>query len=139
MVKVACVNWPSHIGPMSAEVEEAFGKLNLTVAKTGIVKNNPFIPRMTIPQASEATANVFGANGLMVILENHMSQPLWCCSESDGNGFHGDAQFHPEVWLRGFVYGSKAAMACVRNYEVGIKIKLFGMDTFMMEQRQFTK
>lgn len=37
----------------------------------------------------------------MVILDNHVSQPGWCCSENDGNGFFGDKYFNPDLWIKG--------------------------------------
>lgn len=42
-----------------------------------------------------------GENNIMVILDNHISKPGWCCSKFDGNGFFGDKYFDPEVWLSG--------------------------------------
>jgi Cellulase (glycosyl hydrolase family 5) len=42
-----------------------------------------------------------GANNIMVILDNHISKPGWCCSNSDGNGFFGDKYFDPDVWISG--------------------------------------
>lgn len=40
-------------------------------------------------------------NNIMVILDNQMTTPGWCCSENDGNGFFGDKYFGPEEWLKG--------------------------------------
>ncbi|XP_020246172.1 uncharacterized protein LOC109824061 [Asparagus officinalis] len=37
----------------------------------------------------------------MVILDNHISKPGWCCSNSDGNGFFGDKYFDPDLWIKG--------------------------------------
>uniref|UniRef100_A0A1J3FX97 Glycoside hydrolase family 5 domain-containing protein n=1 Tax=Noccaea caerulescens TaxID=107243 RepID=A0A1J3FX97_NOCCA len=37
----------------------------------------------------------------MVILDNHISQPGWCCSDNDGNGFFGDKHLNPNLWIRG--------------------------------------
>ena len=42
-----------------------------------------------------------GSNNVMVILDNHMSQPTWCCSNFDGNGFFGDQYFNPDLWIKG--------------------------------------
>ena len=42
-----------------------------------------------------------GANNVMVILDNHISQPGWCCSAYDGNGFFGDIYFNPDLWIKG--------------------------------------
>lgn len=40
-------------------------------------------------------------NNIMVILDNHISKPGWCCSNSDGNGFFGDKYFDPDEWVKG--------------------------------------
>ncbi|KAJ3696970.1 hypothetical protein LUZ61_000675 [Rhynchospora tenuis] len=37
----------------------------------------------------------------MVILDNHISKPGWCCNNNDGNGFFGDKYFDPDEWLSG--------------------------------------
>ena len=42
-----------------------------------------------------------GKNGVMVVLDNHVSRPDWCCGDNDGNGFFGDADFYPMEWLQG--------------------------------------
>ena len=42
-----------------------------------------------------------GSNNVKVILDNHMSQPTWCCSNSDNNGFFGDQYFNPDLWIKG--------------------------------------
>lgn len=40
-------------------------------------------------------------NNVMMILDNQISKPGWCCSDFDGNGFFGDQYFDPDVWLKG--------------------------------------
>lgn len=40
-------------------------------------------------------------NNVMVILDNHISKPGWCCSSFDGNGFFGDQYFDPYLWVQG--------------------------------------
>ncbi|KAK8501564.1 hypothetical protein V6N12_057895 [Hibiscus sabdariffa] len=37
----------------------------------------------------------------MVILDNHISKPGWCCSNLDDNGFFGDKYFDPDLWITG--------------------------------------
>ncbi|XP_022873525.1 uncharacterized protein LOC111392407 isoform X5 [Olea europaea var. sylvestris] len=37
----------------------------------------------------------------MVVLDNHVSLPTWCCSNNDGNGFFGDVNFDPKEWVQG--------------------------------------
>ncbi|XP_047971004.1 glycosyl hydrolase 5 family protein-like [Salvia hispanica] len=140
-VKLACVNWPSHLEPMIAEgldkkpmddiiqkiiengfncvrftwptymftrpdyrnlrVSESLDKYNLTAAKAGIAKNNPWILRMTVVELHKAVVGELGKKKVMVVLDNHVSLPTWCCAGNDGNGFFGDAYFDPKEWLQG--------------------------------------
>ncbi|KAL0556755.1 hypothetical protein IC582_005271 [Cucumis melo] len=82
-------------------VEENFDLLDLGQAKAGLAQYNPFVLNKTIAEAYEAVVDVLGASGLMVIADNHMSQPRWCCSLDDGNGFFGNRYFDPQEWLQG--------------------------------------
>ena len=82
-------------------VEENFDLLDLEQAKAGLAQYNPFVLNKTIAEAYEAVVDVLGESGLMVIADNHMSQPRWCCSLDDGNGFFGDRYFDPQEWLQG--------------------------------------
>lgn len=49
----------------------------------------------------QAVVESLTENKVMVILDNHLSKPGWCCSNSDGNGFFGDQYFDPELWISG--------------------------------------
>ena len=42
-----------------------------------------------------------GDNKIMVILDNHISKPGWCCSNDDNNGFFWDDHFIVEHWTTG--------------------------------------
>lgn len=49
----------------------------------------------------QAVVGRLGEAELMVVLDNHISKPGWCCSNFDGNGFFGDQYFNPEKWIEG--------------------------------------
>lgn len=49
----------------------------------------------------QAVVSSLGKSGVMVILDNHISKPGWCCSSFDGNGFFGDQYFNPDLWIKG--------------------------------------
>ncbi|KAK4549311.1 hypothetical protein RGQ29_032755 [Quercus rubra] len=140
-VKLACVNWVSHMDPMVAEglnkqpldaiskrivsmgfncvrftwplylvtndslasltVRQSFQRLGLSQYIAGIQAKNPSIIDVPLITAFRAVVSNLGANNLMVILDNHVSQPGWCCSETDGNGFFGDKYFNPDLWIKG--------------------------------------
>ncbi|KAK7318678.1 hypothetical protein RJT34_03383 [Clitoria ternatea] len=140
-VKLACVNWVSHLEPVVAEglskqpldviskgiksmgfncvrltwpillitndsfasltVRHSFQNLGLLQSIAGVQTNNPSIIDLTLIQAFQAVVKSLGDNDVMVILDNHITQPGWCCSNSDGNGFFGDKYFDPDLWILG--------------------------------------
>ncbi|KAG6492907.1 hypothetical protein ZIOFF_047878 [Zingiber officinale] len=140
-VKLACVNWPSHLKPVLAEglskspldriskmirsmgfncvrltwplflatdksvssrtVRESFDGLGLHDAIAGIQANNPKLLDLPLIQAFVAVVENLAANDVMVILDNHISTPGWCCHGNDGNGFFWDKYFHPDLWIQG--------------------------------------
>ncbi|XP_039041062.1 glycosyl hydrolase 5 family protein-like [Hibiscus syriacus] len=140
-VKLACVNWVSHLEPVLAEglskqpmdtlakkivsmgfncvrftwplylvtndslasltVRQSFQRLGLLESISGIQANNPSIINVTLIKAYQAVVSSLGENNVMVILDNHISTPGWCCSNFDGNGFFGDIYFNPDLWITG--------------------------------------
>jgi hypothetical protein len=38
---------------------------------------------------------------MMVLVDNHVSDPKWCCDSNGGNGVFGDQHFDPKEWLDG--------------------------------------
>ncbi|XP_004143963.2 glycosyl hydrolase 5 family protein [Cucumis sativus] len=78
--------------------------LDINKVKNGVKKHNPQFLNMTVTSAFKTVVDGLGNAGLMVILDNHISQPRWCCSLHDGNGFFGDRNFKPIEWLRGLAY-----------------------------------
>ncbi|GLT36666.1 hypothetical protein SLA2020_110290 [Shorea laevis] len=140
-VKLACVNWVSHLEPVVAEglskqpvdvismkirsmgfncvrftwpiwlatndslasttVRQSFQKLGLTDALSGIQANNPSIVDLTLIEAFEAVVSNLGDNNVLVVLDNHITKPGWCCNNEDGNGFFGDQFFNPDLWIQG--------------------------------------
>ncbi|KAK6242182.1 Glycoside hydrolase [Theobroma cacao] len=140
-VKLACVNWVSHLEPMVAEglsklpmdviakrivstgfncvrltwplflvtndslasltVRQSFQRLGLLESIAGIQTNNPSIIDVSLLKAYQAVVSSLGENNVMVILDNHISKPGWCCSNFDGNGFFGDQYFNPDIWITG--------------------------------------
>ncbi|MQM01746.1 hypothetical protein Taro_034499 [Colocasia esculenta] len=140
-VKLACVNWVSHLETVLAEglskqpldsiskkiaatgfncvrftwplflatndslasltVRQSFQSLGLIESIAGIRVNNPTLLDLPLIQAFQAVVSNLGSNNLMVILDNHLSKPGWCCSNTDGNGFFGDQYFDPEEWING--------------------------------------
>ncbi|XP_062225348.1 glycosyl hydrolase 5 family protein-like [Phragmites australis] len=160
-VKLACVNWPSHLEPMLAEglgkrplgaiagdvaamgfncvrltwptflvtdasrasltVAQSLQRLNLTESLAGVQANNPGILDLKLIDAFKAVVSSLGDSDVMVILDNHVSKPGWCCGRNDGNGFFGDAYFDPGVWVDGLT--KMAAMFAGVPNVVGMSLR----------------
>ncbi|KAM3287375.1 glycosyl hydrolase 5 family protein [Capsicum chacoense] len=140
-VKLACVNWVSHMDVMLAEglnqqpvnaiskaiinmgfncvrltwplflftndslgsitVRQSFKNLGLFSSIVDLQANNPFIVDLSVLDAYKAVVASLAKNNVMIILDNHISKPGWCCSRFDGNGFFGDQYFDPHLWIQG--------------------------------------
>ena len=110
-------------------VEENFDLLDLEQAKAGLAQYNAFVLNKTIAEAYEAVVDVLGASGLMVIADNHMSQPRWCCSLDDGNGFFGNRYFDPQEWLQGLSlvaqrFNNKSTVCNIKRFSYHFFLKL---------------
>ncbi|BAT90354.1 hypothetical protein LR48_Vigan08g132400 [Vigna angularis] len=140
-VKLACVNWVSHLDGAVAEglnqqpldmiskriksmgfncvrltwplflltnhslasltVRNSFQNLALLQSINAVQAINPSIIDLPLIKAYQEVVKSLGENDVMVILDNHVSQPGWCCSNTDGNGFFGDQYFDPDLWITG--------------------------------------
>ncbi|KAF8780649.1 hypothetical protein HU200_001251 [Digitaria exilis] len=99
------LTWPTFLATdasySSLTVAESLRALNLTGALAGVAANNPGVLELGLLDAFAAVVRGLGASGVMVVLDNHVSRPGWCCRGGDGNGFFGDAEFDPDVWVEG--------------------------------------
>eukprot|EP00775_Hariotina_reticulata_P004023 gene4023-4271_t len=68
-------------------------------ANPGLLGNTPL-------EVFDAVIAALAAQGLMVILDNHTSDAIWCCSISDGNGL-----WYTERWTEGDWLQSWSVMA----------------------------
>ena len=46
-------------------------------------------------------------NGIMIILDNHISTPTWCCQPDDGNRWWGEGNFSVSDWTTGLTFMAK--------------------------------
>ncbi|XP_042502942.1 glycosyl hydrolase 5 family protein-like [Macadamia integrifolia] len=160
-VKLACVNWVSHLEAMVAEglhkqpldviskqiksmgfncvrltwslfmvtndslssltVRQSFQSLGLLDTIDGIQVNNPSLLDLPLIQAYKVVVSNLGENKVMVILDNHISKPGWCCNNWDDNGFFGDRYFIPKLWLKGLT--AVATMFNGTNNVVGMSLR----------------
>ncbi|XP_027348375.1 glycosyl hydrolase 5 family protein-like [Abrus precatorius] len=93
--------------------------LDIPEIVSAIEQHNPWVLNMTHLQAYEAVIDALGARGIMVLIDDHVSLPEWCCSNDDQNGFFGDRHFNPHEWLQG--------LAFIARYFKG-KPNVFAMD-----------
>ena len=46
----------------------------------------------------DETVDALTKAGVMVILNNHISDAMWCCSEDDGNGLWHNENYSADYW-----------------------------------------
>ncbi|KAH6804333.1 hypothetical protein C2S51_032580 [Perilla frutescens var. frutescens] len=107
--------WPTYMFTRpdygSLTVSNSLDIYNLSTAKAGIAQNNPQFLNMNVVELHKVVVDELGKNNLMVVLDNHVSIPGWCCGADDGNGFFGDANFNPQEWLQGLAAVARAYKA----------------------------
>ncbi|EMS46776.1 hypothetical protein TRIUR3_23304 [Triticum urartu] len=117
------LTWPTFLvtnaSYSSLTVEQSFQRLNLTESLAGIRANNPTVVDLKLIDAFKASS--LGENNVMVILDNHVSKPGWCCDNADGNGFFGDGYFEPDVWVDGLT--KMATMFAGVPHVVGMSLR----------------
>ena len=55
----------------------------------------------------DETVDALTKAGVMVILNNHISDAMWCCSEDDGNGLWHNENYSADYWTQTVVDMSK--------------------------------
>ncbi|CAN1778348.1 Glycosyl hydrolase 5 family protein [Linum perenne] len=115
----------TRVGP-HARVGDTFDQLGLGHVKDDIVRYNPLIVRMSHLEAFDAVLDELGMQGVMVDLDNHVSKPMWCCAEKDGNGFFGDEYFDPKEWLVGLTTLARRYLFKPQVVGMGLRNELRG-------------
>lgn len=82
-------------------VRQSFQSAGLSEYIPGLQNNNPSLLDISLVDAFQRVVSTLSTNGVMIILDNHVSKPQWCCDDSDGNGFFGDTYFDPKEWVSG--------------------------------------
>ena len=54
---------------------------------------------MTSMEVFDATVKALTDAGLLIILNNHISDAMWCCSNLDGNGLWHNKNYSADQWL----------------------------------------
>ncbi|KAA8520890.1 hypothetical protein F0562_011563 [Nyssa sinensis] len=97
------LTWATHMFTRYSNltVAQSLDCLGLKEAMAGVVKNNALLLNRTLVDAYEIVVDDLGFYNIAVVLDNHVSEPKWCCRDDDGNGFFGDQNFDPNEWLQG--------------------------------------
>ncbi|KAK7399619.1 hypothetical protein VNO78_10804 [Psophocarpus tetragonolobus] len=85
----------------SLTVRQSFQTFALLQSVAGVQTNNPSFIDLSLNQTFQEVVRNLEKNEVMVILDNHVTQPGWCCGSTDGNGFFGDKYFDPNLWILG--------------------------------------
>lgn len=75
-----------------------------------MIEDNPVVPNYALianPQLQgkhaleimDAVIDTLSGEGLMVILDNHVSRSDWCCNEKDGNGLWYNREYPENHWI----------------------------------------
>ncbi|WVZ17110.1 hypothetical protein V8G54_010092 [Vigna mungo] len=88
-------------------VSANLASLDVPEVVQGIAKNNPSVLSMTHIQTFHAVVQELGAQNVKVLLDNHVSEPMWCCNDDDENGFFHDRHFNPQEWVNGLTLAAE--------------------------------
>jgi len=69
------------------------------VVEDASVAANPQFKGKRSMDVFDATVKSLADAGVMVILNNHISDAGWCCSETDGNGMWYNPKYPEETWI----------------------------------------
>ncbi|AES77604.2 hydrolyzing O-glycosyl compounds hydrolase [Medicago truncatula] len=120
--------WATHMFTRYSnyKVGENLDKLNLTSSRLGIGNFNPSLENITVVEAFDFVIDEFGKQGMMVLVDNHVSDPKWCCHNKDGNGFFGDQYSDPKEWLQGLSNVANRVKGKSQVVAVGLRNELRG-------------
>jgi endoglucanase len=69
------------------------------VVANGLLTANPNLVGMHALNIFDQVVDTLASNHLMVILDNHVSDAIWCCSNSDGNGLWYNGTYPETSWI----------------------------------------
>lgn len=86
---------------MDRSVGKTLEELDIPEVVERIGKNNAWALKKTHVEALEEVVRELGNQKVKVLLDNHVSEPKWCCDDDDENGFFHDRHFDPNEWVTG--------------------------------------
>ncbi|KAL9997015.1 putative cellulose 1,4-beta-cellobiosidase (reducing end) [Helianthus debilis subsp. tardiflorus] len=105
----------------SMTMRQSMMKLGLSGSIAGVQVNNPLLVDLPLVNVFQEVVSNLNENNVMIILDNHLSKPGWCCNDNDGNGFFGDLYFDPKVWIEGI--SRVASMFKGYNNVIGMSLR----------------
>ncbi|CAK8540689.1 unnamed protein product [Lathyrus sativus] len=120
--------WATHMFTRYStyKVGENFDKLNLIDFRLTIRFYNPSLENITVVEAFDLVIDEFGKQDMMVLVDNHVSDPKWCCDDNDGNGFFGDKYFNPVEWLKALSNVAERVKGKSQVVAIGLRNELRG-------------
>ncbi|CAE7267112.1 unnamed protein product [Symbiodinium pilosum] len=109
--------------------------LNLTAASipnpASQLCHNPELQASTPLEIFDSTVQALTDAGLLVVLNNHVSQRGWCCAASDGEGLWYTEEFPESVWLQhlGFLAARYRDNPKVIGFDIRNEIRSTEFDT----------
>lgn len=64
------------------------------------VSANPQFRGKHAMEIMDAVIDALSREGIMVILDNHVSRADWCCKENDGNGLWANTEYPESQWIK---------------------------------------
>lgn len=73
--------------------------LHNPIVSDDVVSANPDFKGLRAMEVFDKTVEALTNNNVMVILNNHISDAIWCCGDDDGNGLWYNKNFSTIDWL----------------------------------------
>ncbi|MDI1434122.1 glycoside hydrolase family 5 protein [Polyangium sorediatum] len=70
------------------------------VVGDAVVSANPKLKGKTALEVFDAVIDALAYEGLVVLLDNHVSEADWCCSDTDQNGLWYTSKYPEATWLK---------------------------------------
>ena len=83
----------------STTARQALMALNLSSQVTAVTKYNPDLIDLPLIDIQTRVVQACNKANIVVLFDNQVSKPMWCCSYTDGNGWWGDQYFNVQSWV----------------------------------------
>lgn len=70
------------------------------IVEASLLAKNPDLVGKRGLEILDAVIEALAKEGLVVVLDNHVSRAAWCCSDTDGNGLWYSDEYPESLWLK---------------------------------------